>query len=249
MTEPASGDSAVDRRVALAREWDELVAQVQKMEGFEDFLKPPKLRSLLPAADHGPVVIVNVTDWRSDALIVRPDGATSLRLESLTLHEATEWANGYLSVLRAAELVDLQHVQAHVPLPDATPRSAARRQLAASRELEKAHARVDEMLRKLQVWMWDVIAEPVLDALGFTCVPDGSTSTWPRVWWCPTGPLTLLPLHTAGHHRDLAGGRHAPRTVLDRVVSSYTPTLRALLEAQGMTAIGKRRRSRTSTGC
>jgi CHAT domain-containing protein len=48
----------------------------------------------------------------------------------------------------------------------------------------------------------------------------------PRLWWCPTGPLTLFPLHAAGRP-DIPGG-----SVIDRVVSSYTPTLRALIEAR-----------------
>lgn len=46
------------------------------------------------------------------------------------------------------------------------------------------------------------------------------------MWWCPTGPLTLLPIHAAGDHRTPG------ESVLDRVISSYTPTLRALLEAR-----------------
>ena len=36
----------------------------------------------------------------------------------------------------------------------------------------------------------------------------------------------MLPLHGAGYHQARDG-----RTVLDRVISSYTPTLRALSEA------------------
>jgi len=50
----------------------------------------------------------------------------------------------------------------------------------------------------------------------------------PRLWWCPTGPLTILPLHTAGRHRDHRSGQN----VLDRVVSSYTPAPRELLESR-----------------
>ncbi|MFI5955299.1 CHAT domain-containing protein [Cryptosporangium sp. NPDC051539] len=73
------------------------------------------------------------------------------------------------------------------------------------------------------VWLWETIAEPVLTELGYTETPTGA---WDRVWWCPTGPLTLLPLHAAGHH-DGTG-----RAVIDRVVPSYTPTLRALLDAR-----------------
>ena len=51
-------------------------------------------------------------------------------------------------------------------------------------------------------WLWDVIAEPVLTALGHTSAPE-TGSPWPRVWWCPTGPLTVLPIHAAGHHPRL----------------------------------------------
>ncbi|MGW4205449.1 CHAT domain-containing protein, partial [Streptomyces sp. NPDC004726] len=54
----------------------------------------------------------------------------------------------------------------------------------------------------------------------------------PRLWWCPVGPLVRLPLQAAGHHRDpYGGGDGRPRTVIDRVVSSSTPTLAALAHA------------------
>jgi hypothetical protein len=59
--------------------------------------------------------------------------------------------------------------------------------------------------------------------------PDGAG--WPRVWWIPGGLLSLLPVHAAGHHAD---DLHDPRrrAVLDRVISSYTPTIRALRYAR-----------------
>ncbi|GAA1646128.1 hypothetical protein GCM10009733_049080 [Nonomuraea maheshkhaliensis] len=71
-------------------------------------------------------------------------------------------------------------------------------------------------------WLWDVVTEPVLAELGYF----GADRDWPRVWWCPVGVLGYLPLHAAGHHDDPS------RTVLDRVVSSYTPTVRALAYAR-----------------
>jgi len=228
MTHAAFSSDSVGRRMALAREWEELVTQVRDLEGFEDFLRPPRLETLLPAAERGPVVIVNVSRWRCDALIVRRDGATAHELPRLTLDEATVRAETYLSVLSDAELADLRRLDTQRPGPAETPRDAVRRRLAASRELEAAHQRVDEMLADLQAWMWDAVAEPVLDRLGYTETPGGEAAAWPRVWWCPTGPLTILPLHTAGRHRDRRDGR----TVLDRVVSSYTPTLRALVESR-----------------
>ena len=70
-------------------------------------------------------------------------------------------------------------------------------------------------------WLWETVAAPVLDALGHTAT---LTDSWPRLWWVPTGALSRLPLHAAG----LPGGP----TVADRVISSYAPTIRALLHSR-----------------
>jgi hypothetical protein len=83
-----------------------------------------------------------------------------------------------------------------------------------------------DMLRILD-WLWDAVAAPVLDALDLTRPPADGQS-WPRIWWCPVGPCALLPLHAAGRHAD---GRHD--NVMDRVISSYTTTIRALAHARG----------------
>src|SRR4029077_16542650 len=70
-------------------------------------------------------------------------------------------------------------------------------------------------------WLWDVAARPSLEALGFdTAVSDNN---WPHVWWVPTGPLSHLPLHAAGRYEDCT------ETVLDRVMSSYSLSVKALI--------------------
>ncbi|MGQ4399240.1 CHAT domain-containing protein [Streptomyces hayashii] len=95
---------------------------------------------------------------------------------------------------------------------DAAVRTAS--QAGGYRERLGAHR---EMSRVLE-WLWDVVAEPVLTALS-----DADGVAPDRLWWCPVGVFTMLPLHAAGHHRQRSG-----RTVMDRTTSSYTPTLRAL---------------------
>jgi tetratricopeptide (TPR) repeat protein len=68
-------------------------------------------------------------------------------------------------------------------------------------------------------WLWRSTVGPVLEHLRYTTnLPD--TAQGPRLCWVPTGLLAALPLHAAG----LPGGPSA----LDRVVSSYAPTIRAL---------------------
>src|SRR5699024_2157591 len=74
-------------------------------------------------------------------------------------------------------------------------------------------------------WLWDVVARPVLDALGFDGpIVDGN---WPRVWWVPTGVLSQLPLHAAGYHT-----RGGHETVIDRVMSSYASSVKALVHGR-----------------
>jgi CHAT domain-containing protein len=48
-----------------------------------------------------------------------------------------------------------------------------------------------------------------------------------RVWWCPTGPLTALPLHAAGRYSHTTPTA-TQDTLLRRVICSYVPTLASL---------------------
>jgi len=84
-------------------------------------------------------------------------------------------------------------------------------------------------LREVLAWLWDAAAEPILRELGYGQTPaDGQP--WPRVWWATGGLLGLLPFHAAGYHAEIPDPRQ--RAVLDRVVSSYTPTIGALRYAR-----------------
>jgi hypothetical protein len=194
--------------MALAREWDDLVAQVRAIEGLEDFLRPQPLDTLLRAAAHGPVVVVNVSRWRCDALVVTTDGVRVVELPDLTTTEVARRTITYLQALQESG-----SPETGLSFIDAMRHHAAM--------LERR----DKSLGETMTWLWDTVADPVLAALGFAAPPLAG-EPWPRVWWCPTGLLTLLPLHGAGYHGAADG-----RAVIDRVVSSYAPTLRALTEA------------------
>jgi CHAT domain-containing protein len=95
----------------------------------------------------------------------------------------------------------------------------------AARDISNVRRSLEEPLTAVLEWLWDTVAGPVLTALGISDVPQ-SGQPWPRIWWCPTGLLALLPLHAAGYHIPVDG--RPPRTVMDRAASSYTPTLSVL---------------------
>ncbi|HZB28975.1 MAG TPA: CHAT domain-containing protein [Streptosporangiaceae bacterium] len=110
-----------------------------------------------------------------------------------------------------------------VPLPALTPQVVVEEvlgflQAVEDTQSEGARTRAaghDRVVRTLE-WIWDAVAGPVLDHL------DAAE----RLWWCPSGMLSLLPLHAAGYHGT------GSLTVVDQVVCSTTPTLRALVHSR-----------------
>ncbi|WP_436533376.1 CHAT domain-containing protein [Actinoplanes sp. HUAS TT8] len=179
-------------RHQAARRFDELVGQVRDLAPTaelahpEEFLRPPAVSRLLPPDDTGPVVLLNVSTLRCDALILTAAGVEIVALPDLTATEVAEVADRQLTAL------------------DGNPSDR------------------DATVTGTLDWLWQRIAGPVLRHLGHTETPGGD---WPRVWWCPTGLLTALPIHAAGPSE---GGPGVP----DLVVSSYTPTVRALDHAR-----------------
>ncbi|MFD3787533.1 CHAT domain-containing protein [Streptomyces cyaneofuscatus] len=194
-----------EARHALARRWEQLITEIRELPGLDDFLRPPSVAELVASAAEGPVVVVNVSIYRCDALVVTADaGIDVVPLPGLTL-EAT--------VARAAEFIG--------GVDTAYGESGVDEAVAMMRTLSGTLG-----------WLWDAVAAPVLDHLGLDSVP-GDGDPWPRLWWCPTGRLSFLPLHAAGR-----GAADSGTWVVDRAVSSYTPTLRALVRARGGLASG-----------
>ncbi|KAG5804799.1 hypothetical protein H9Q74_002634 [Fusarium xylarioides] len=81
--------------------------------------------------------------------------------------------------------------------------------------------RSDEALQ----WLWDCVASPVLNALGFDTPP--SEEDWPHVWWIMTGLLNKFPVHAAGHHSN-----GTSETVIDRVISSYHGSIQSIIRGR-----------------
>ncbi|WP_069736762.1 CHAT domain-containing protein [Streptomyces sp. EN27] len=201
--------AVAEDRLALARRWEQLLEEIRALPGLDGFLRPPSVADLVASAAEGPVVVVNVSAFRCDALVVTADaGIDVVPLPRLTLRDVEA---------RAAEFVggiDTAY---------------------GERGVDEAVA----MMRRLSGtlgWLWDAVAAPVLEHLGLDSVPHEG-DPWPRVWWCATGLLSFLPLHAAGR-----GAADSGTWVLDRAVSSYTPTVRALVRARDGLASGGRDR-------
>ena len=73
-----------ERRRLLSNQFADLLHAIRSLEGFEQFLRGPAERELQKLATHGPIVVFNVSDVRSDAFIVESEGIHSLPLRALT---------------------------------------------------------------------------------------------------------------------------------------------------------------------
>ncbi|KAJ4004008.1 hypothetical protein NW766_011864 [Fusarium irregulare] len=82
----------------------------------------------------------------------------------------------------------------------------------------------DKIHSQVLTWLWDSIGCPVLDFLGIT---EPSAEHWPRMWWIPMPILSKFPIHGAGYHDSGLGS-----TMLDRVISSYSSSIRALIHGR-----------------
>jgi tetratricopeptide (TPR) repeat protein len=196
--EPTAGRESADSRKSLAAELDDVLRRIRALEDIDmkQFARPAAVGELLTGSDacQGPVVLVNVSRYRSDALVLTGDGVRVVPLPGLTPDRLTRAVDLHLRTVRAM-------------------RAAGSRHLVADR------------LAEVCAWLWHTVAGPVLDALELLPREYGR----PRLWWCPTGPLALLPLHAAQRYDAHLGQDDG---VPDRVIPSYTPTLRALATAR-----------------
>lgn len=97
---------------------------------------------------------------------------------------------------------------------------------AISARSVKHYAESSRKMKKVLEWLWDVAVSDVLKELGFTKTPE-ENEDWRRVWWVRAGLFGLFPLHAAGYHET------EPRiSTIDRVVSSYTPTIKSLAHSR-----------------
>ncbi|MEV5427992.1 CHAT domain-containing protein [Streptomyces sp. NPDC052701] len=185
-----------------AEEFDAWVARIRSLPGLDRFLLPPTAGELRGHAAEGPVVMLYTSELGEAAALI----VTSERVRAVGLGLNMNDVTVHALVFRG-----LTHLMSHGSV--------------ALRTLRELQRKADEELQ----WLWDRVTGPVLERLGLTAVPAPGAGR-PRVWWIPVGVFALLPLHAAGHHAEPDGPRR--RTVMDRVVSSYTPTIRALDHAR-----------------
>ncbi|KAJ7306714.1 CHAT domain-containing protein [Mycena albidolilacea] len=180
----------------INEEWEETIKAVQRLTGFEDFMRPKRIASLRKAAISGPVVIL-LARKSCSALIV-----TSNNVQSVQLPE-----------------MNIQTLGLYADLPRGlSDQNFEEDRLSGARE-GFVNMSPEDIFRKNLADIWAKIVKPVFESLNLK-----KSDTPPRLWWCPTGRFAFIPIHAAGIYTE-----DGSDCVSDYVVSSYTPTLSALL--------------------
>ncbi|KZV76181.1 hypothetical protein PENSPDRAFT_623239 [Peniophora sp. CONT] len=196
--------AASHRRLVIR--YESLLKEIRGHAGFENFLRPPGIESMFPLIKQldGPVIFINVHTSSCDALVLFPDCELKhVSLPSLTGSRVRNLRAAWMQCLQSSEL-----------------------RIRGAVTLDKFNFSGRTTISGLilgRLWKW--IVHPILQALDL--LNHTPSHPLPHVTWCPTGLLTQLPLHAAGIY-DSPQADH----IFDFVVSSYTPSLSALLRCR-----------------
>lgn len=138
----------------LALEREELLKQIRRLDGFGRFLLPKTFSQLLPMADRWPIVMLNISEIRCDALALVPGCNDSevlqISLQNLSHSDVLAWRER-LQIILVKPWLSLTDLRKAIQVPDAG--------MSMNRE---------EVLAWILKQIWERVMEPVLRALAIT---------------------------------------------------------------------------------
>lgn len=144
---PPHQESEADQRSTLARRLESLIGEIRARPGCTGLFSPPNFTTLQEAVGQRTAVIINISEYRCDAIIVTSAGAAAIPLPSLSRKDAEDAAEFFRDT--AENAVKPSWV---------------------------GHAARSGITSRLE-WLWDGVSEPVLGRLGITSkAPPGSSA-------------------------------------------------------------------------
>ncbi|RPA99746.1 TPR-like protein, partial [Choiromyces venosus 120613-1] len=176
---PISTETLHRRREGLISQRKEAVDKLEKtlifirsLPGYSGFLLPPSPDILREMSENGPIVVLNSTQYRSDAIIVTTSTITSLELPSLKLEDIEH---------RMDQLAEF-----------------GREKPTIFRRREN-NLKMNDFLHWLwDTAVGPVLDE--LQRCGAISTGGVGIHDLTRVWWIGVGPLSMAPFHAAGYH-------------------------------------------------
>jgi tetratricopeptide (TPR) repeat protein len=204
-----------------------ILRQIRAMPGLSHFMLGGTYEALREVACNHPVVVLVAARGHAFALIMSGAGETEPHALSLTLT-----LDDLLSLRGSAEQAGLR---SRADTRDGHTDARMRVQISKMN--------VNHQPLRVLADIWRKIVKPVIDHLQLEVCSDRSIDflyltlfkqkatgrSRPRLHWCANGDFVFLPIHAAGIY---TGPKASQACCSDFVVSSYTPTISALLRAQ-----------------
>ncbi|KAJ2928270.1 hypothetical protein H1R20_g8838, partial [Candolleomyces eurysporus] len=210
--------------IKAAREHEDLLKTIRStVPGFENFLLPrPSAAWFDHLPDSGSVVVISVHENLCSALVLMAgtDAPLHIPLPGFSLTQAEALRDLVQTSLDAWGL----RMRGDGVNESGSSNDRAIKPASAIRKVPIIASPIETALRQL----WVNVVKPILKKLGLSKCGDAQ----PRIWWCPTGPLTFLRLRAAGVYR----GPNA-EALSDYAVPSYIPTVAVL--AEGLESLRK----------
>ncbi|RPA89051.1 hypothetical protein L873DRAFT_1796342 [Choiromyces venosus 120613-1] len=165
-------ESLISRRKEAVDELEKTLVFIRSLPGYSGFLLPPSPDILRKMSEHGPIVVLNSTHYRSDAIIVTISDIASLELSSLKLEDIEQRINQLAGLGRG-------------------PQTIFRRR--------ENNLKLNEILRWLWDAAVGPVLDK-LQRCGAISTGGVGIHDLTRVWWIGVGPLSMAPFHAAGYH-------------------------------------------------
>ncbi|SPJ80269.1 uncharacterized protein FTOL_08661 [Fusarium torulosum] len=178
------------RRQEAAAELDICLREIRYIPGHERFMLRQTVAEMQECITEGSIVVVNITDFRSDAIIISSNSLRIIALPELSASKARSWVSKDWSTKKKSE------------------------------QREKNNQFLDYLS-----WLWHVCVKHIVTEISAS--QTHSNEGLPRVWWIGSGLASSMPFHAAGVHT-----RGSKENAYCRMISSYTPSIKALGYAQ-----------------
>ncbi|KAH7140518.1 CHAT domain-containing protein [Dactylonectria estremocensis] len=178
------------RRREAAAELDVCLKEIRRVPGHERFMLGETVAEMQESVTEGSIVVINVTDFRSDAILISNNTLTTITLPELSAVDAKSWlSKNWLTKNKSEQ-----------------------------------RGKNDEFLDYLS-WLWHACVKHIIAEISTT--QKQLSEGLPRVWWIGSGLASSMPFHAAGVH-----ARRSTENTYSRMISSYTPSIKALAYAR-----------------
>ncbi|KAF9007517.1 CHAT domain-containing protein [Cyathus striatus] len=214
-------------------EWEKVLKEIRNLNGFEDFLLPKKFSTLQKYLEPDETIVLLSETGGFDtasALLISHNEVRHLPLPDIDggmiaviLPMIKEGRNSVGYRHRSPSIAEIPGI--HIPAQVYDEKVQELMQTYRHGRARYETSKKDTSLRDALRWIWDGVSKPIIQALGIE--KSGNPK---RVWWCPTGPFSFLPLHAAGiYEEDISLSEFQSECVSDYLISSYIPTIGSLL--------------------